>query len=298
MEAHVKLGGVPQEARDETEERGLPARRRVVTRPNSFIFTLYGDIVHRHEAEGQLWIGALIGLMAPFGLSGQAVRQAVSRMARQGWLVAARRGNRAYYAVTERGRRRIDELSPRIYGPVIEWDGGWRMVSYTVSEARRDRRDRLRKELRVLGWAPLSASTWISPGDTLEAAREAAAGAGALDDVALFRGRYCGPLSDRALVERCWNLAEIACAYGEFIARYQPLAAQLRAGTRLLDEDAFVARLWLVHDYRKITYVDPGLPSELVPAHWPRTTAAALFRELYSALDERSQRFFNRSLSR
>jgi phenylacetic acid degradation operon negative regulatory protein len=270
---------------------------RPVTRPNSFIFTLYGDMVHRHELDGQLWIGALIALMSPFGLSPQAVRQAVSRMSRQGWLAATRRGNRAYYAVTERGRRRIGELSPRIYEPVIEWDGRWRMLSYTVSEARRDRRDRLRQELRVLGWAPLSASTWISPGDTLQAAREAAAASGALDAVALFRGEYCGPLSDRELVERCWNLDEIARAYNDFIAAYRPAMEHLRAGAQLRDEDAFVARLWLVHDYRKITYVDPGLPSELVGAGWPRTTAAALFREYYAALDERSQRYFNRSLS-
>ena len=67
--------------------------------------------------------------MAAFGVSSQAVRQAVSRMTRQGWLVARRDGNRAFYMVTARGRRRIEELSPRIYGPVIEWDGRWRLLS-------------------------------------------------------------------------------------------------------------------------------------------------------------------------
>lgn len=269
---------------------------RVVTRPNSFIFTLYGDIVHRQEGDGSLWIGALIRLMAPFGISEAAVRQAVSRMSRQGWLVAERREHRAYYAVTPRGRRRIEELSPRIYQPVIEWDGGWRILSYTVSESRRAQRERLRKELSVLGWAPVSASTWISSGDTLAAAREAAAASGALDSVALFCGEYRGPLSDRELVERCWDLPAIAAAYDDFIERYRPQITRLRSSASFDDADAFAARLWLVHDYRKITYVDPGLPSELVPADWPRTTAAALFREYYAALEERSQRYFNRSL--
>src|SRR5215472_6189900 len=160
--------------------------KRPVTRPNSFIFTLFGDVVERDGGDHALAIGALIRLMGAFGVSEAAVRQAVSRMARQGWLVAHRRGNRAFYAVTERGRRRIEELSPRIYGPVIEWDGRWRMLAYTVSEAQRERRDRLRKELAVLGWAPLSASTWISPADTLTAAKEAAVAAGALDAVHLF----------------------------------------------------------------------------------------------------------------
>jgi phenylacetic acid degradation operon negative regulatory protein len=80
--------------------------QRPVTRPNSFIFTLYGDMVHRLAGDGSLWIGGLIRLMSSFGVSAPAVRQAVSRMSRQGWLTARRRGNRAFYAVTERGRRR------------------------------------------------------------------------------------------------------------------------------------------------------------------------------------------------
>jgi phenylacetic acid degradation operon negative regulatory protein len=263
---------------------------RGVTRPTSFIFTLYGDMVHGREGDGSLWIGDLVRLMAPFGVSEPAVRQAVSRMAGQGWLVARREGNRAFYAVTDRGRRRIEELSPRIYGPVIEWDGRWRMLTYSVGEDRRERRDRLRKELAVLGWAPLSSSTWISPADALDAAREAAAGAGALDCVDLFDARYRGPLSDRQLLEKCWDLEAIARSYRAFVERYEPRLARERERPRLSDEDAFAERLWLVHDYRKFVYIDPGLPSELLPPHWPGTTAAALFRAYYAALESKSMR--------
>lgn len=265
---------------------------RAVTRPTSFIFTLFGDMV---GVDGELWIGALIRMMASFGISEAAVRQAVSRMSRQGWLAAVRReGPRAYYAVTERGRRRIEELRPRIYGPVIEWDGLWRMLVYTISERSREGRDRLRSELSVLGWAPLAASTWLSPADSLDAAREAAAGAGVLDDVALFTAESRGPAGDRDLVERCWDTQAIAAQYREFVARYEPRLARERATGQLTDEAAFRERLWLVHDYRKFTYVDPGLPSELVPAHWPGTTAAAVFREYRAALDEKSRRYFSR----
>lgn len=292
--------------------------RRTVTRPNSFVFTLYGDLVHRlagEGGEGSLWIGSLIALMAPFGISPAAVRQAVSRMSRQGWLVGHREGNRAFYAVTDRGRRRIGELSPRIYGPVIDWDGRWRMLTYTVSETERDRRDRLRSELTVLGWAPLSASTWISPSDSLDAARQAAAACGASESVHLFSAEYAGPLTDRQLLERCWDVEAIAAAYRDFIDRYQGALERHRRHLEPVegypqsfaekapldvargedeDEEAFVQRLWLVHDYRKFAYVDPGLPSELVPAHWPGTTAAALFREYYAALDSKSLRYFRR----
>jgi phenylacetic acid degradation operon negative regulatory protein len=266
---------------------------RSITRPNSFIFTLYGDLVHRHLGDGSLAIGSLLRLMASFGLSDAAVRQAVSRMSRQGWLVAEKRGNRAYYSVTERGRRRIEGLSPRIYGPVIEWDGRWRMLTYSVAESDRDRRDRLRKDLTVLGWAPLSASTWISPSsDALDSVREVAEAAGVSESIDLFVGEYRGPRTDRELLSHCWDLDAISAAYREFIDRYRPRLEAERAKPSLSDEDAFVERLWLVHDYRKFTYLDPGLPSALLPAHWSGTVAAALFREYYAAIDEKSLRHF------
>ncbi len=271
----------------------LAPEQRPVTRPNSFIYTLFGDFVARDpSSNGELWVGGLIRLMGEFGISEQAVRQAVSRMSRQGWLIATRRGNRSYYALTDRGRRRVEAISPRIYGPVVEWDGHWRMLTYTVSENNREGRDGLRKDLTVLGWAPLSASTWLSPRDALEGARSAAEANGVLDCVDFFAGEYMGPHSDRELLEKCWNLPAIAEQYREFVARYEPRLQTERARGALRDDEAFVERMWLVHDYRKFTYVDPGLPSTLLPAHWPGTVAGSLFREYYAAISSKAEYFF------
>jgi phenylacetic acid degradation operon negative regulatory protein len=270
--------------------------RRLVTRPNSFIYTLFGDFVHRVPDGGapadELWVGALIRLMGEFGLSEQAVRQAVSRMSRQGWLVARKRGNRSYYALTDRGRRRVEAISPRIYGPVVEWDGRWRMLTYSIAEKNREGRDGLRKDLQVLGWAPLSASAWISPHDALDAARNAAEANGVLESVDLFAGEYFGPRTDRELLEKCWDLPAIAGQYREFVSQYEPRLHSERAKGAMSEDEAFVERMWLVHDYRKFTYVDPGLPSTLLPAHWPGTAAAALFREYYAAISPKAERFF------
>jgi phenylacetic acid degradation operon negative regulatory protein len=267
--------------------------RRTVTRPNSFIYTLFGDFVHRDSScRDELWVGGLIRLMAEFGLSEQAVRQAVSRMSRQGWLSATRRGNRSYYTMTDRGRRRVEAISPRIYGPVVEWDGRWRMLTYSVAESNREGRDRLRKDLTVLGWAPLSASTWISPRDSLDGARAAAEANGVIANVDVFVGEYMGPRTDRELLERCWDLAAIAEQYREFIAQYEPRLQNERAHNGMRDDEAFVERMWLVHDFRKFAYVDPGLPSTLLPAHWPGTVAGALFREYYAAISKKAENFF------
>ncbi|MBV9272163.1 MAG: phenylacetic acid degradation operon negative regulatory protein PaaX [Candidatus Eremiobacteraeota bacterium] len=270
---------------------------RAVTRPNSFIYTLYGDFVHRDPGtNNELWTGALIRLMAEFGLSEQAVRQAVSRMSRQGWLAGRKDGNRSFYAVTDKGRERIDAISPRIYGPVVEWDGRWRIVTYSVSETNREARDRLRKDLTVLGLAPLSASTWISPAEVLDDVRTAARENGVADSIDLFVGEYTGPLTDRRLLEKCWDLPAIADQYRRFIEYYEPRLQRERSAHSLSDEEAFVERMWLVHDYRKFTYIDPGLPSTLLPAHWPGNLAAALFREYYATISKKAEHFFGSAL--
>ena len=150
----------------------------------------------------------------------------------------------------------------------------------------------MRKDLTVLGWAPLSASTWISPSDALAGAREAAESSGARDDIDLFVSKNEGLHSDRELLERCWNLPEIAEAYRGFITRYAPRLEQERVHGNLSDEQAFIERLWLVHDYRRFAYLDPGLPTSLLPKDWPGITAATIFREYYEAIRTKSTRFF------
>ncbi len=64
------------------------------------------------------------------------------------------------------------------------------------------------------------------------------------------------------------------------------------------DTQAFVTRIWLVHDFRKFAYIDPGLPAALLPADWPGARAGTLFREFYAALRPGAVRFFESVLER
>ena len=258
---------------------------RSVTRPNSVIFTVFGDFVHGYG--DAIWVGSLVRLMAEFGLSQQAVRAAVSRMSRQGWLESSRIGSRSFYSPTALGKRRVDEVSKRIYvAPEHAWDGKWRMLSYTIPESKRELRDRLRKDLTVLGLGPLSASLWISPRDVTGVVRDAIRALDLDRRVDIFVARYEGPLSDADLVRKCWDLDAIGRAYEDFISQYSGYSSSLS------DTEAFVRRIWLVHDFRKFAYIDPGLPAALLPADWPGVRAGAMFREFYASLRPGAVRFF------
>ena len=73
-------------------------------RTGSLIITLFGDAIVPRG--GTVWLGSLIELLAPMGVSQRLVRTSVFRLTREGWLMAEKVGRRSYYGLTGAGRRR------------------------------------------------------------------------------------------------------------------------------------------------------------------------------------------------
>lgn len=262
----------------------------------SLLFTVFGDFILRYGTE--VWIGTLIQALARFGQTPQTVRVAVSRITREGFLRSRRVGNRSYYALTEKGRRRLEEGTRRLYRHAEDnWDRMWRVLVLEPPESR-DARERLRALLTWSGFAPLAPNTWVSPrppDESLLAAireqqGEQQSGEGRLH---LFTGSY--DRADIDLVARCWDLGRVAEQYDRFIesvtARFRPVREALLAGT-LDDGECFAGRVWLVHEYRKFLHLDPLLPPELVPENWAGERARTLFWEYYRLLSSGAERFF------
>ena len=233
----------------------------------SALFDLYGD--HLLARGQQAPVAAVVRLLAPLRISAPAVRTAISRMARQGWLAPVRLPGGAGYRLTPRAVRRLRQAAERIYRTdPPPWDGRWHVV-VTERLPERARRERLRSALGYLGYACLDGATWVSPFpsaelDPLLAAERVRA--------ERFHAAYDGDV--RGLAARAWDLDGLASAYRAWIV----LARQIvPAGRDEPDEVVFAARSELVHEWRKFLFVDPGLPAELLPAGWPGTEAADLF---------------------
>jgi phenylacetic acid degradation operon negative regulatory protein len=264
-------------------------------KPQSMIFTIYGEYV-RHFG-GEIWVGSLTRLLGQFGMSEQAVRVAISRIASQGWLKARKVGNRSYYSLTPRGKKRMNEASARIYKQSPgRWDGKWCIIHYNIPEKQRAKRDQLRKELSWMGFGMLANSVWISPNDLADRVKEIAESYDASEYIEVFRSEHLGVSTDKQLVEKCWNLDEINKAYEEFISRYQPqyerLKEQVKNEEDISDAECFVEKTKLVHEYRKFLFIDPSLPEELLPDFWTGREADRLFRHYYELLHPGAVRFF------
>ncbi len=259
------------------------------------LFTIYGEYVRHYSNE--IWIGSLTRLLGEFGLSEQAIRAAISRMSRQGWLESHKVGNRSYYSVSERGQKRLAEAAARIYKVETDvWDGRWCIVSYNIPEERRILRDQLRKELAWMGFGMLTTSTWISPNNLSDRVKEITETYDITEHVEIFTATHLGWSNPKQLVQKCWNIDSINAAYKEFIDEYRPkyeeLAAKVAKGEDVPDSHCFVEKTKLVHQYRKFLFIDPDLPQELQPEVWLGMEADKLFQDYYSLLNPGAVRFF------
>ncbi|MFM7341216.1 MAG: phenylacetic acid degradation operon negative regulatory protein PaaX, partial [Betaproteobacteria bacterium] len=111
----------------------------------SIIVTVFGDAVLPRG--GRIWLGSLIGLLAPLGLGDRLVRTAVFRLVQDDWLEAVALGRRSDYRLTPAGQRRFLEASRHIYAAEsMPWDQRWRLITVT-GELAPDQRERLRRAL-------------------------------------------------------------------------------------------------------------------------------------------------------
>lgn len=268
-------------------------------RPQDRIFTLFGDyLLHRGEP---VWVGSLIALLAPLGLSEGAIRTTLSRMISKGWLSSERRGRHGFYDLTPAGRSLLEEGESRIYFPTWDkpWDGTWRIVSYSIPEGDRHLRDRLRIRLSWLGFGSLGMGLWVSPHDVVKRVAAIADSLGLRDHLELFEGSHIGFSSPERLVGRCWDIGAINTRYLEFIDYYLP---EFEHCVRAIDADsltpsgAFVRRFDLVHRYREFPLIDPYLPRSLLPDDWAGDCAAGLFRALHELLAEPADQYLSEVL--
>jgi phenylacetic acid degradation operon negative regulatory protein len=260
----------------------------------SALFDLYGD--HLRARDDRAPVAALVRLLAPLDIAAPAVRTAVSRMVRQGWLDPVRLPGGRGYALTARARHRLDDAGARIYRTrEARWDGSWDML-VLAPVTQRSARDRVRTGLSFLGYAPLSDSTWIAPHGSPEVEELLGAERAGF---ARFRAHDDDPA---ARVRDAWDLDGLAAAYVAWRSFAERLlddpATELpglsRAGE---DEQAFAVRSVLLHEWRKFLFTDPGLPAELLPPDWVGHAAATFFGEQAARLLPSASRFVDTCLS-
>ncbi|MFE4514175.1 PaaX family transcriptional regulator C-terminal domain-containing protein [Kitasatospora sp. NPDC056783] len=260
-------------------------------RPSSLIHTVYGEFVR--PLGGWISIADLIALLAELDVDGPAVRSAMSRLKKAGTLLQERRTGTGYRLapamepVFEEGDRRIfHSLEP------ADLADGWVVAVFSVPESARAHRHQLRSRLSWLGFGNAAPGVWLAPARLLPDARRLLDRLGLSAYVHLFlSAEYAGFADLRTAVASWWDLPAIEAQYEAFDGAWRPAAEELRGRSSVDPAEAFRDYVPMLTQWRRLPYLDPGLPAQLLPADWNAVPARAVFTELHGLLAGPSLRY-------
>lgn len=180
-----------------------------------------------------------------------------------------KRGNLYYPAVTDFGRKRLEEILPA-YHRTRPWDGKIYLVTYDIPEIKHYKRDMFRGFLVRIGCKLLAESVFLTPYNPRELINEfvkdnSLPGTIIVSDVGTDGG--VGETSIQDLVVKLYQLEILNDRYDEFIKNVK-------------DAQKGVKELILL--YLSILKDDPQLPFPLLPKGWLGEEAYTLSQSLYS----------------
>jgi phenylacetic acid degradation operon negative regulatory protein len=262
----------------------------LAAQPRALIVTVYG--LYARESAGWLSIAAVIRLMAELGVDEPAVRSAISRLKLRGLLQARREAGVAGYGLSSHGAEILAQGDRRIFHrPKPSAADGWLLAVFSVPEHERARRHALRSRLAWLGFGTVSAGVWIAPRQLAGETRDALTTDGLSDYVSLFSADYLafGDVKDK--IGQWWDLDRLEQLYQGFIDSARPVLAhwQASASSGQLSPAgdpgrAFGDYVRVLTAWRRLPFLDPGLPPDMLPQDWHGSRAAELFGQLRSLL--------------
>jgi phenylacetic acid degradation operon negative regulatory protein len=257
--------------------------------PRQLIVTVYG--LYARAQGGWMSVASLVSLLADLGVDEPAVRSSISRLKRREILCARRQGGAAGYELSPAAEAILAEGDHRIFRTErARLADGWLLAVFSVPEAERHKRHVLRSQLARLGFGTAAPGVWIAPAYLYEATADMLARLGLSGYADLFRADHLaaaglagGDLA--AKVRQWWDLDQTERLARDFVTAWEPvLRAWSRRRPAAHAREAFADYVRVLTDWRRLPYLDPGLPAELLPSGWAGARAAEVFFTLQSRL--------------
>jgi phenylacetic acid degradation operon negative regulatory protein len=220
----------------------------------SLLVSLFGDLAQ--VGEDAISTLVLNQIMGAIGLKPEAVRVALHRLRKDGWVQSNRQGRFSLYTLTPRGRHETIAASPRIYDKLIPCPDAWLIIHPSGVETGRG----------------------IAITANIEISTEPASETNAFSKKISRSDQLPAWITEKLVPPR---LAEQAADAAE---RFGKLSHALASSAPLGTVEYAVLRVLVVHVWRRVALLIPDLPVHLFPDDWQGRTAQdgahALLRQL------------------
>jgi phenylacetic acid degradation operon negative regulatory protein len=252
--------------------------------------------LHARGGQQPLAVSELIRLLATLDVDAAASRSALSRLKKRGVLLATRKAGSAAYRLDPQLEDVFEEGDERILAPRRAKPGDrWLLAAFSVPESQRNLRHQLRRVLAGRGFGTVAPGLWIAPEFVHAHLRRELEREGLLEFVEFFAADLLDDQIERRVAE-WWDLDALSELYAGFRAQFEPVLARwVAADPGAGDGDAgdgeggdearaFADDVLLLTAWRRLPYLDPGLPVEFLPPDWQGIAAEQLFTTLHARL--------------
>ena len=225
----------------------------------SVIITIFGDCIQPRG--GRAAMTELQALTDRLGIEGGALRTAMSRLAKDGWVERDREGRNSFYVLTRLGEATFLPATRQIYRARFTASGPWTIA---ISPALPDPNGstpalEITRQVRIIG--PECAGHHRETGDLV------------------LQGE---PDAIPDWVRSAAIDSHLSTEYAELADLLATLTPEALAALSPLD--ALAMRVLLIHFWRRLVLRHPAPPEGLIEPDWPGQTCHAALARLYPAL--------------
>lgn len=247
-------------------------------RVGSLVISIFGDLVQPRQQT--ISVQELLALTGHAGIEENAVRTALSRLAKEGWVERHKDGRHAFYALSDTGKSTFLTATERIYShSFVSQSSQWNLgyfedpVSYAKGEI-------------PLGFT--LSKHWQLIND---------------EDAHHFSSANNMLFPTCAVDAPEWVLNDLlpdnlAKHYRDLLADITPLIEDRDAMKRMSPLCALTLRFLLIHAWRRMVLRHPLMPQGLLPTDWPGASCHSELCSLYPQLVAISERWWEEPTSK
>ncbi len=235
----------------------------------SIVISIFGELVQPRKQS--ISVQELLALTGHVDIEENALRTALSRLAKEGWVEREKQGRLAFYSLSETGKKTFLAASERIYNHSFESPSSeWNLAFFKepISTA---------KDPVPVGFTLSRQWQLINSEDVSKLGN---------NEVVLF--------PTEAVDVPDWALDKLVPEtlnrqYSELLADLSHLNADSSAIRKLSPLSALVLRYLLIHAWRRLVLRHPLVPQGLLPPSWPGAMCHQALCELYPELVAQSE---------